>query len=809
MNYPVPIMVQPVAHIPVRKRARPAFFHPAWPSGSDERLFKRGKDSGKPMGSSRTSQIGMAAYRNPLHCGSSVVTTAVAGAAAISATASSAAALPDETGTGIGCQTRCVPTIELGQRNPLGVESGMVAPTAAGSSPRGHASASLPLPPDPAQFPLGFTHQDHRTWTSSSSENYNPMFHHPVYPPYDRIIPPQDLYQDHYPCATNLSHDVFPNMNSDDAMTSPPTDHNFALLDASFHLYNAHYHPDSLLDFHATNMNQQTDEFGWTMVHPQHPVDVAGEISPNAASSASHSSSERSETSRSSIDKNWALVPHYTDDIVEVCDGHNASVSASCKSPNPTRKLSISKNKGGRRQPLGLKEREQARITRRMVACVRCQMQRVRCDPNPDRPNDADCMCYTCAKVILNSKKVIHRLPCARYKLTSATLFREGGLKLTARWKGAAMEDLGPEDWVADKTRTIQISLGLCENPIELRVRKFKPQLGDVLPRYWKDKYGKQQETPVEPYALEDIQRASVTFQQHINENAKDAVWRYANKKNVHHLVRKTYMAAWNHMVEVDYVSAGVDAKMFMEDLFRLWFAMRNSMGSAWIAGKDTLDMKPDRREDYPFPGRITVPRMVCQQFDSFNFSQSMSPWRRKVLTNLMTLMRHKDSKCFYTVFLAVFMLLHEASAISQDRYIHARDKPDIQGRYDMPFVEDLQEGTNIVLMFWHYYRRGLDPVAADWAKIREERGKKKSKNLYRDIEPDETRIMSELCEATNRGKFVPETDYERAGLKDEGDVKGYVKDYAEMYPLLWERDLYFVSQMFMDDWRPADTWRR
>lgn len=179
-----------------------------------------------------------------------------------------------------------------------------------------------------------------------------------------------------------------------------------------------------------------------------------------------------------------------------------------------------------------------------------------------------------------------------------------------------------------------------------------------------------------------------------------------------------------------------------------------NTLGSAWLLGEpgteETLWMPFDMREGYPFPGRISAPRLVCQQFDAINYNTMLVPWRNNLLTRLWKLMQgKKDPKNFYTIYLAVFVILHGVSYASKDRYWHARNKGNVFLRYDMEkFMEDVQEGANIVLWCWHYYRRSFNPLDADWIKIRDA----DKETLYTDISPDQQLLMSKLAEISREG---------------------------------------------------------
>lgn len=66
---------------------------------------------------------------------------------------------------------------------------------------------------------------------------------------------------------------------------------------------------------------------------------------------------------------------------------------------------------------------------------------------------------------------------------------------------------------------------------------------------------------------------------------------------------------------------------------------------------------------------------MAAQQFDSFIQEAILRKPRERVLKSLWTLMqKSKDANCFFTVYVTVFILLHEISATSKDRYRYARD---------------------------------------------------------------------------------------------------------------------------------------
>lgn len=51
--------------------------------------------------------------------------------------------------------------------------------------------------------------------------------------------------------------------------------------------------------------------------------------------------------------------------------------------------------------------------------------------------------------------------------------------------------------------------------------------------------------------------------------------------------------------------------------------------------------------------------------------------------------------------------------------------------------------------------------------------------------------------------ELVPETEMEKYGWD------GLEFDHTQPSPLIWERDMHFVSKMFQENWTPERTWSR
>lgn len=181
----------------------------------------------------------------------------------------------------------------------------------------------------------------------------------------------------------------------------------------------------------------------------------------------------------------------------------------------------------------------------------------------------------TCASVSSDSKKVIHRLPCLRYKLNQTIMFRGSGLELTRRWSGTEVRDLRPSDWIIPFSSsssspisshedikggtigaasaaggggivTIEISLGLLQGKqnMKFEVRPFRPIEGDVTDRVWHDSAGNRHVTPIAAYALHDVSKAATYYSNFSRHWSLHALSYFASYRAEDPIVRDTYMLA-------------------------------------------------------------------------------------------------------------------------------------------------------------------------------------------------------------------------------------------------------------------------
>ena len=84
------------------------------------------------------------------------------------------------------------------------------------------------------------------------------------------------------------------------------------------------------------------------------------------------------------------------------------------------------------------------------------------------------------------------------------------------------------------------------------------------------------------------------------------------------------------------------------------------------------MDPKLDDNS-YPLWGRVSTPQMISAQIDSIVAKQIIAPLRRKVLRNLEGLIKANKTQHWFTIYISMFLLLHNVSVISADLRRHGR----------------------------------------------------------------------------------------------------------------------------------------
>ncbi|KAG5965411.1 hypothetical protein E4U58_002822 [Claviceps cyperi] len=425
----------------------------------------------------------------------------------------------------------------------------------------------------------------------------------------------------------------------------------------------------------------------------------------------------------------------------------------------------LSNQRSGKRGPFRDPSlREQTALTRKIGSCIRCRMQRIRCEHNP---NEIAGPCLTCLKVA-NTKA--GRFPCLRYKITDIKLFKSGqvpGFEWTQRWANNTTDPI--QKWASTETKMIHISTTYSKKTIELQVRQFVPLKGDKLERTWVHQ-GTKKSVTVPPYALIDLNAGKKAYLKHIYASMGDTLQIVAERSRG--LVRMTYIQAFRVYRDP---AIPEDWKQLLDWTFRLWMSIRLSTTSDFIVGEEKLGMADDILDDtHPNPGRIPVPPVLGAQLDLVMIHQIQARLRHEVLDKLQKMILKNKPNTWFVTYLVSFLLLHNAALITAHDASYAR-KHGILSRFArMDRVAAYQIGANILLAHFHYCNKGWYPFSDK-------------------CEEQDLRTLADLSD--DKAKFVQET---RRIAKANAPRWERLRESGAS-----ENDYYFVSQLFEEDWHP------
>ncbi|KAI0409584.1 hypothetical protein F4802DRAFT_614247 [Xylaria palmicola] len=409
-------------------------------------------------------------------------------------------------------------------------------------------------------------------------------------------------------------------------------------------------------------------------------------------------------------------------------------------------------------------DRERTAETRRIGSCIRCRMQRIRCETNPDNKAGT---CLTCLRV---SNVKVWRMPCLRYKITDVRLFKPGPVKgheWTRRWVEGVPDDIS--HWASAETRRVRVTEGYTETTVELRVRQFVPQEGDSLERSWYHD-GIRKQVTIPAYAIVNLEEAKSAYSSYISRSLPECCKKILLGKDK--LLGATYLMALKTARDP---AADEKEKELLKKALQLWMAVRMTTKSTVIVGEETLGMSPDIMDDTsPLRGKIPLPPVMGAQIELVLIHQIQSSLRREMLENLQTITQANKQHTWFTTYLITFILLHNVALLCQHDAGYAR-KHGMKTRFareDM--VREYQLGANILLAYFHYCNKGIYPFSPE-------------------CKEQDLTTLAALNEAKSQFVKYTKTHVERqkkpwAKLRESND---------------YENDFYYISQLYEENWTP------
>lgn len=409
-------------------------------------------------------------------------------------------------------------------------------------------------------------------------------------------------------------------------------------------------------------------------------------------------------------------------------------------------------------------DRQQTAMTRKNGSCIRCRMQRIRCQSDPA---DERGKCECCKKY----KPKVWSIPCLRTKISDVVLSKPGqvpGHEWTTRWKdNSVLEDIGP--WASSDIKVICVSDGLTGRPVELRVRQFVPQEGDRLERSWMSN-GMKKTVKIPPYAIVDLDGARTAYDGYIKGGLVECCKRVLGPQD--DLLWKTYAMAFEMLRNN---SLPDDHRTLLSHTLELWMSIRLTTKSFEIVGREKLGMPDDimgtgegRRNMVP------LPPVMGAQLDSVLIHNIQTKLRHVALERLQKLTIENRPKGWLVNYVATFILLHNIALVIKHDAGYAR-KHGMKKRFAREDrVRQYHQGAVTLLAYFHYCHKGIFPFSTDCKEA----------------------DLTNLAELDEKGRnFVYETRRMVAEHEERWKKLRESKDY--------ENDHFYISQLFEHNWAP------
>ncbi|KAK3991427.1 hypothetical protein QBC44DRAFT_236889 [Cladorrhinum sp. PSN332] len=414
-------------------------------------------------------------------------------------------------------------------------------------------------------------------------------------------------------------------------------------------------------------------------------------------------------------------------------------------------------------------------LTRQLKSCIRCRMNRGRCDPDPLNTSGP---CLTCRQM---TGPTLCKMPCYRYIVTDAHLYREQAAPyqlFSKRWQSMDIIEIPASHWESSEIRTIAVTPSYVNAPFSFQVRMFRPVDGDRLEDEWTRPDGTIGRVRMPNYAVADMHKTAMEMKAFVDQSIVTFINATVGGLHVDQLLWETYMMAFRHIRD----ARTKEEQSLLSNTFRLWTVCRLSSNPSRICSEDKLDCTPVDDPYSPHYSAVPMPLFMTAQFECINYTTFLRPWSKAVLKQLNDLVLAKKREYWFTIYLSMFVLLHSCAMMTRRDEESARQW-NMKTRYANPeSIRAHHSGSQTMLAHFHFINKGVLPFSL----------------------PHTDAGRKELAKAADL------TDEQVEFVKRTSDL---VRDPVRAMVMKRQRDnnevgsdLYWVSMLYDADWKPQEN---
>ncbi|KAK0708520.1 hypothetical protein B0H67DRAFT_496689 [Lasiosphaeris hirsuta] len=415
-------------------------------------------------------------------------------------------------------------------------------------------------------------------------------------------------------------------------------------------------------------------------------------------------------------------------------------------------------------------KKQNTALTRILKSCIRCRMNRSRCNPDPRDPYGP---CLTCKGI---TGPTLCKMPCCRYIVTDASLYREQREPYqlySRRWKSMDIIDIPASDWASSEIVRIVVSPNHLDAPFEFSVREFIPVEGDMLEEQWMTATGKKR-VPIPRYALADMHQTANEMKNYVERN----VWKFIGVTvgSLDQLLFETYTMAFRYIGQAN----TAEERDLLSNTFRLWVTCRLISNPVHICGEEKLGGHTVYSPDSLHNGKVPMPVVMTAQFECINYTTFLRPLSKAVLKQLNELVLAKKREYWLTIYFSMFVLLHSCAMMTK-RDAETAAQYDMGTHYANPeSIRAHHTGAQTILAHFHFINKGVIPFSLPHT----EAGKQ------------------ELAKAANLSDEQVEFVWRTSNMVNNPQRAACMR-YVRERGMVGE-DLYWVSMLYDKEWKPT-----
>ncbi|KAL3489018.1 hypothetical protein BJX62DRAFT_165917 [Aspergillus germanicus] len=261
--------------------------------------------------------------------------------------------------------------------------------------------------------------------------------------------------------------------------------------------------------------------------------------------------------------------------------------------------------------------------------------------------------------------------------------------------------------------RRVYLTQDINVSRFEVTISRYQPGPDDITAYVWTDSNGITREYALPPYYISNVAEAAVNLRVYARAARREFTTALLATSNP--IIQKTFKEAerYYEASKSDLVAAAL-----------LFFSSTRMIERFWlICGPDTLGIPAMDRNIGPCRYNPRVPAIpvtpvMDTQLDELAIGSVLLPLSTNLLSLLKAKVLAKRKENWYEIFLASFIILHNAERVLDHIMDFSRRfgvNPESRGNKESSLSHAYYQACKTVLVYFHFASGGATPLLLDW----------------------------------------------------------------------------------------------